>query len=184
MATSISHSPEETEALGQAWGQTAQPGWVIGLSGDLGAGKTRLVKGFARGLDIAERVHSPSFALVNIYGGGRLPLIHLDLYRLETRQQIISAGLEDYLQPAGVTVIEWADRWFNQPSAEPNSDELRNSVRAGPPAGVSSPQSGQHGTPIRIPQTARERLPARFRRVQIDVLSETERRITYEDFGA
>ena len=64
MATFISHSPAETEALGQAWGRTAQSGWVIGLSGDLGAGKTQLVKGLARGLDIPALVHSPTFALV------------------------------------------------------------------------------------------------------------------------
>jgi len=85
---------------------------VIGLSGDLGAGKTELVKGIARGLDIIERVHSPTFALINIYKGGRLPLFHIDLYRLETPEQIMAAGLEEYLQPAGVTVIEWIDRWF------------------------------------------------------------------------
>ena len=88
MATFISHSPAETEALGERWGRAAQRGLVIGLSGDLGAGKTQLVKGLARGLGIAARVHSPTFALVNEYGGGRLRLFHLDLYRLETREQI------------------------------------------------------------------------------------------------
>jgi tRNA threonylcarbamoyladenosine biosynthesis protein TsaE len=112
MATSISHSPSETEALGEAWGRAAQKGLVLGLSGDLGAGKTQLVKGLARGLGISERVHSPTFALVNIYTGGRLTLFHLDLYRLETREQILAAGLEEYLTPDGVTVIEWAERWF------------------------------------------------------------------------
>src|SRR3954468_488751 len=105
MATSISHSPGETEALGEAWGRIAQSGQVLGLSGDLGAGKTQLVKGLARGLGISERVHSPTFALVNIYSGGRLALFHLDLYRLDTREQIAGAGLEDYLQPAGVAVV-------------------------------------------------------------------------------
>ena len=88
----------------------AQSGLVIGLSGDLGAGKTQLVKGLARGLGITARVHSPTFTLVNEYGGGRLRLFHLDLYRLETRGQIVSAGLEEFLQPDGVTVIEWAER--------------------------------------------------------------------------
>ena len=110
MATFISHSPAETESLGERWGRAAQRGWVIGLSGDLGAGKTQFVKGLARGLGIAARVHSPTFTLVNEYGGGRLPLFHLDLYRLETRGQIISAGLEEFLQPDGVAVIEWAER--------------------------------------------------------------------------
>jgi tRNA threonylcarbamoyladenosine biosynthesis protein TsaE len=113
MATSISHSPSETEALGETWGRKAHKGLVLGLSGDLGAGKTQLVKGLARGLGITQRVHSPTFALVNIYGGGRLTLYHLDLYRLETRDQILAAGLEEYLTPDGVTVIEWVERWYD-----------------------------------------------------------------------
>ena len=110
MATFISHNPEETLALGERWGRAARHGLVIGLSGDLGAGKTQLVKGIARGLEIAARVHSPTFTLVNEYGGGRLRLFHLDLYRLETRAHIISAGLEEFLQPDGVAVIEWVER--------------------------------------------------------------------------
>jgi tRNA threonylcarbamoyladenosine biosynthesis protein TsaE len=144
MATFISHSPAETEALGEAWGRAAQPGLVIGLSGDLGAGKTQLVKGLARGLGIAERVHSPTFALVNLYAGGRLALSHLDLYRLGTPAQIAAAGLEDCLPPSGVTVIEWAEKWFKE------------------------------GIP-------RDRAP--FRWVRIETISETERRIIYEDIG-
>ena len=112
MATCISNSVEETETLGREWGKTAQRGWVIGLSGELGAGKTQLVKGIAGGLGIAERVHSPTFALVHIYTGGRLPLYHLDLYRLEKREQIEAAGLLEYLDSDGVTVIEWAERLF------------------------------------------------------------------------
>ena len=114
MATFISHSPAETESLGERWGRAGQHGLVIGLSGDLGAGKTQLVKGLARGLGIATRVHSPTFTLVNEYGGGRLRLFHLDLYRLETRGQIVSAGLEEFLQPDGVTVIEWAEKMVNE----------------------------------------------------------------------
>jgi tRNA threonylcarbamoyladenosine biosynthesis protein TsaE len=103
---------EETRALGEAWGRAAQPGLVIGLSGDLGVGKTVFVKGLAIGLGIAEKISSPTFSLVNEYQSGRLPLFHLDLYRLDTRQQIISAGLEEYLfQSRGVTVAEWIERW-------------------------------------------------------------------------
>jgi tRNA threonylcarbamoyladenosine biosynthesis protein TsaE len=118
MATFISHSPAETEAFGERQGRAAERGLVIALSGGLGAGKTQLVKGIARGLGIMARVHSPTFTLVNEYDGGRLRLFHLDLYRLETPAQIRSAGLEEFLQPDGVTVIEWAERWFEkQPNA-------------------------------------------------------------------
>jgi tRNA threonylcarbamoyladenosine biosynthesis protein TsaE len=110
MATFISHSPAETESLGEKLGRAAQRGTVFALNGDLGAGKTQFVKGLARGLEISTRVHSPTFTLVNEYGGGRLKLFHLDLYRLETREQILSAGVEDFLSPDGVAVIEWAER--------------------------------------------------------------------------
>jgi tRNA threonylcarbamoyladenosine biosynthesis protein TsaE len=158
MATSISHSPADTAALGEQWGRAAQSGLVIGLSGDLGAGKTQFVKGLARGLGIAARVQSPTYVLVNIYAGGRLTLFHLDLYRLDTPGQIAAAGLEEYLRPAGVTVIEWAERWL---------DEVQ-----GPKSKVQSPESEVAGQPQRL------------RWVQIEVLSETERRITYEDPGA
>ena len=149
MATFISHNADETAALGEEWGRTAQLGWVIGLSGDLGAGKTQLIKGFARGLGVAARIQSPTFALVNEYHDGRLPFAHIDLYRLDTPDQIIGAGLEEYFQrPAGITVVEWCERRpaFRQPS---------------------SANSGAGG----------------FRRVHIEQTSETERRITYEDFG-
>ena len=149
MATVISHSPAETESFGEQWGRVAQSGWVIGLSGDLGAGKTQLVKGLARGLGAVDHVHSPTFALINQYDSGRLRLFHLDLYRLDTRDQIVGAGLEPYFyQPAGVTVIEWAERWFQNDSS----------------------------FQFQLPS-------ARFRRVSIEVLSETDRRINYEDFG-
>jgi tRNA threonylcarbamoyladenosine biosynthesis protein TsaE len=146
MATFISHSPAETESLGEAWGRAASRGRVIALSGDLGAGKTQLVKGIARGLGVTARVHSPTFTIVNEYGGGRLRLFHLDLYRLETPEQIHSAGLEEYLQPEGVAVIEWAERL----------------------AGLGSGLWGM-GTTITV---------------KIEVLSEAERRIVYEDAGA
>lgn len=110
MATFISHSPADTESLGERFGRAAQRGWVITLSGDLGAGKTQFVRGVARGLGCTGRVHSPTFTLVNEYGSGRLKLFHLDLYRLETAEQVLSAGIEEFLQPDGVSVIEWAER--------------------------------------------------------------------------
>ncbi len=106
----FSHSPAETEALGEKFGRAARRGRVIALTGELGAGKTQFVRGLARGLGVTARVHSPTFTLVNEYGGGRLKLFHLDLYRLETRGQILSAGIEEYLSPDGVAVIEWAER--------------------------------------------------------------------------
>ncbi len=143
----ISHSPAETEALGELWGRAAQRGQVFALSGDLGAGKTQLVKGLARGLGVTARVHSPTFTLVNEYGGGRLRLFHLDLYRLETRAQILGAGLEEYLQPDGVAVIEWAEK-LNE------AGRMKN-----------------------------EEFPPPSRRVKIEVLDETSRRIIYEDAG-
>lgn len=110
MATLISHSPADTTALGEKFGRAMRRGWVIALSGELGAGKTQFVKGVARGLGISSRVHSPTFTLVAEYDGGRFTLFHLDLYRLETRAQILSAGIEEFLQPDGVAVIEWAER--------------------------------------------------------------------------
>jgi tRNA threonylcarbamoyladenosine biosynthesis protein TsaE len=158
MGTHISHSPAETEALGEEWGRSAWAGLVIGLSGDLGAGKTQLVKGFARGLNIPARVHSPTFTLVNIYEGGRLTLFHLDLYRLESLEQIISAGIEEYLSPQGVTVIEWAERWFGD--------------------GVE----GRGGS--RVEGNQNPNIANLLRWVRIETISETERRITYEDIGA
>ena len=111
MATLISHSPDETGALGEILGRAACHGQVFALCGELGAGKTQLVKGFARGLGVTTHVHSPTFTLVNEYGGGRLKLFHLDLYRLESTAQILAAGLGEFLEPDGVSVIEWADKW-------------------------------------------------------------------------
>jgi tRNA threonylcarbamoyladenosine biosynthesis protein TsaE len=121
MATFISHSPAETQSLGESWGRAAERGWVMALSGDLGAGKTELVKGIARGLGATARVHSPTFTLVNEYGGGRLRLFHLDLYRLELPGQFVAAGLEEFLQPDGVTVIEWAERLSKTEGRKPGT---------------------------------------------------------------
>ena len=148
MATFISHSPEETLALGEAWGRLATTGWILGLSGDLGAGKTQLVRGVARGLGVTSRVQSPSFALVHEYREGRLPLAHLDLYRLDTPAQVVAAGLEQYLTaPEGIAVIEWVERWPD----------------------------------LFLPGSVRKQ--TRLRRVSIESMGETDRRIVYEDSG-
>lgn len=110
MVTRISRSPEETEAIGAELAAQASPGLVVGLVGDLGAGKTQFVKGFVRARGIAQRIHSPTFTLVNVYDGA-LPLFHLDLYRLETPEQVFGAGLEEYLPPRnGIALVEWFDR--------------------------------------------------------------------------
>jgi tRNA threonylcarbamoyladenosine biosynthesis protein TsaE len=99
-------------AFGERWGRAIKSGTVIGLAGDLGAGKTQFVIGLARGLGVTVRVQSPTFALVHEYRDGRLPLIHIDLYRLDTTEQIMGAGLHEYLDsPDGVVVVEWCDRW-------------------------------------------------------------------------
>jgi tRNA threonylcarbamoyladenosine biosynthesis protein TsaE len=122
MPVIISKSPAETAAIGEAWAREAVPGWVIGLSGDLGAGKTQFVKGFARGLGCQEPVLSPTFALMNEHRGGRIPLFHLDLYRLDTREQIRGAGLEEYLfRPPGVAMVEWIERWLGSERSIPGT---------------------------------------------------------------
>src|SRR5271168_3348237 len=128
MATFISHSPAETEALGEKLGRAAERGLVLALSGDLGAGKTQLVKGFACGLGVTARVHSPTFTLVNEYGGGGLKLFHLDLYRLETPAQILSAGIGEFLSPDGVAVIEWAERIANKEFSLKNEESKQRMI--------------------------------------------------------
>lgn len=163
MDISISHSPAETAALGEDWGRTVSHGTVIALCGDLGAGKTQLVKGLARGLGITARIQSPTFALVNCYPGGRIPLFHLDLYRLETPQLVLAAGLEEYLHPQGVSVIEWAERWFlKKPTAQCPEAKPVDSALA---------------------HVAASRKTA-LRWVELEVINDTDRRISYEDLGA
>ena len=103
-------SAEDTEALGRRLGETAPSGGLLGLVGDLGAGKTCLVRGLATGLGIdADAVHSPSFTIVTEYGGGRLPLQHVDLYRLEAGR-IDELFFRDVLFGDGVAAVEWFDR--------------------------------------------------------------------------
>jgi tRNA threonylcarbamoyladenosine biosynthesis protein TsaE len=103
-----SRSPEETQQLGRIIGEAAQSGDIILLSGPLGAGKTCLTQGIARGLGIKEGSASPSYVLLREFMG-RLPLYHMDLYRLEFNE-INELGLDDYLYGHGVCVIEWAEK--------------------------------------------------------------------------
>jgi tRNA threonylcarbamoyladenosine biosynthesis protein TsaE len=103
-------SVTETLEFGGRLARELQLGDVIALSGELGAGKTALVKGLAHGLGITVEVTSPTFTLIHEYAGGRLPLYHIDLYRLDNVPQALAIGIEDYLNGPGVTVIEWAER--------------------------------------------------------------------------
>lgn len=107
--TLISHSPEETQALGERLGARLGPGDVVGCVGDLGVGKTCFLQGLARGLGVTSEVTSPTFVLVNQYRG-RLPVYHLDAYRTESLTELVDIGVEEMLHGDGVTVVEWADR--------------------------------------------------------------------------
>lgn len=109
-----SAGPADTDALGQALGACARPGDCVGLLGDLGAGKTLLVQGVARGAAVPPslRVTSPTFTLVNEYRGGRLPLYHADLYRLDHERELDEIGLDDVVRRGdGLVLVEWADRY-------------------------------------------------------------------------
>ena len=110
MATIISHSPEQTFEIGRQIGAQLQPRAVVALSGDLGAGKTQLVKGMAAGLGLETEPSSPTFTLIHEYPGP-VPLFHIDLYRLETVDEALGIGIDEYLPGAGVTVIEWAEKF-------------------------------------------------------------------------
>ena len=105
-----SRSPEDTLRLGRELAQKAQPGDVIALAGDLGAGKTVFTKGFAEGLGIEEPVNSPTFTILQIYEEGRIPLYHFDVYRIEDAEEMVEVGLDEYLEGNGVCLIEWAGR--------------------------------------------------------------------------
>ena len=104
-----SASERETEALGQALVERLSPGAVVAFTGDLGAGKTAFVRGMAKGLDIPQRVTSPTFTIVNEYEGGRLPLFHFDLYRLGSSDELFDIGWEDFLRRGGICAVEWSE---------------------------------------------------------------------------
>lgn len=113
----ISHSPEDTRSLGMAIGRLASAGDVYLLVGELGTGKTCLTQGIAWGLGIQEYAASPSFVVVRELHG-RLPLYHIDLYRLENLEEVFDLGLDDYLYGRGVCVVEWAERGLSLLPAE------------------------------------------------------------------
>ena len=123
----VSNSPDETVEMGRILGQTIGPGHVVGLVGELGAGKTCFVQGVSRGLEVDPHVYvsSPTFTLVNEYPG-RLTLYHIDLYRLSDPDELVEIGLDDYYRGDGACLVEWFDR-FPQ-DAPPGHMELRFEV--------------------------------------------------------
>ena len=103
------NSPEETEAIGQLLASRLQPGTVIAFEGDLGAGKTAFTRGLARGLGAKDRVTSPTYTIVNEYLGGKMPLFHFDMYRLDSSDELFDIGWEDYLERGGICAVEWSE---------------------------------------------------------------------------
>lgn len=151
------HSPADTETLGQKIGARLRPGDLLALSGELGAGKTCFVRGLARGWGAAERPTSPTFTLINQYHGpdGRL-MYHVDCYRLENANDAWSTGLEDVLASGEIVVLEWPERiaeilpgervWVSIESPGEDERELRFSA-VGPRAeellrGIEDPTAG------------------------------------------
>ena len=112
--TFLSNSPEETEALGAALGKLLPPGTILAYRGGLGAGKTAFTRGLAKGLGCKDIVTSPTYTIVNEYLGGRLPLFHFDMYRLNSADDLWDIGWEDYLDRQGVCAVEWSE---NVPAA-------------------------------------------------------------------
>ena len=111
MATFISNSPAETEAIGRQLADNVDAGSVLALKGELGSGKTLFTQGLVAGLGSTAAVTSPTFTIVHEYQGGRLPVYHFDFFRLENRRAAARLGLDDYFFGEGVSVIEWADRF-------------------------------------------------------------------------
>lgn len=105
------NSPDEMVALGRATATRIRAGTVVALVGGLGAGKTHWTKGLVAGLGSFAEVTSPTFGLVHEYPGGSMPVFHLDFYRLETPQDLIALGWDEYLDVGGVIIAEWADKF-------------------------------------------------------------------------
>jgi len=140
VASIISRSPAETFAHGRDLAVSLHAGDVLALDGELGAGKTHFVKGIAAGLGCEDDVTSPTFTLIHEYTGGRLPLSHFDFYRIESEDEALRLGLDDYLGAAGVLVIEWAGkfpallpsgtRWFCLRAGDGDVREIEEVPRA------------------------------------------------------
>lgn len=104
----VTKTPQELSYLGERMAQLVQPGDFIALDGDLGAGKTLLTQGLAQGLHIVDDISSPTFTIIHEYESGRLPLYHMDVYRLKQPEDLYDLGYEEYFYGEGVTVVEWA----------------------------------------------------------------------------
>jgi tRNA threonylcarbamoyladenosine biosynthesis protein TsaE len=114
----IAGNPEATREVAAEFVVQLKPGNVVALAGDLGAGKTEFVKGLAAGLDATAAVTSPTFTLIHEYQGGRLPLYHMDFYRLSSEAELDEIGFDDYLNQSGICAVEWANRF---PERIPNA---------------------------------------------------------------
>ena len=127
----ITKTPEETELLGERLGRLLRGGEIVAFEGGLGAGKTAFTRGLARGLDIPMRVTSPTYTIVNEYTGGRLPLFHFDMYRLESEDDLFDIGWEDYLRRGGVCAVEWSEnvRGAMEDAITVRIDRLSDEVR-------------------------------------------------------
>jgi tRNA threonylcarbamoyladenosine biosynthesis protein TsaE len=106
----VSTAPEQSFSFGRQLGQLLQEGSVLCLIGDLGAGKTLLVQGIAQGLGLNEEITSPTFTVMNVYEG-TIPVYHFDLYRLESPEQLVDIGFDEYTNAGGIAIIEWPDKF-------------------------------------------------------------------------
>ncbi len=135
MPTWKTQSAKETIKIGQSIGRTLEPGTVLAFLGDLGSGKTTMIKGIGLGLGVrsAREIKSPTFVILHIYKG-RIPLYHFDLYRMENSSDLDSLGMDEFLcDPKAVTVIEWAQRLPDISNQANNNTEL---IRTGPDSRV------------------------------------------------
>lgn len=128
MSVYITNSPEETEELGLKLAKSLKGGEVVAFRGGLGMGKTCFTRGLARGLGFKGDVTSPTFALINEYIGGRLPLYHFDMYRISGWEDLYSTGFFDYIEQGGVIAAEWSE---NIENALPESTVTVTFVRLG-----------------------------------------------------
>lgn len=106
----VSTAPEKTFSFGRQLGQLLKEGSILCLIGDLGAGKTLLVQGIAQGLGLNEEITSPTFTVMNVYEG-TIPVYHFDLYRLESPEQLLDIGFDEYTNAGGIAIIEWPDKF-------------------------------------------------------------------------